>query len=211
MTGKRFGRLTAIKTAPRKKSNTTRWECKCDCGRIIQTTRTSLIRGKSKSCGCYAVEKSTGNKYRETHGQSYTRLYAIWQGMKQRCYDKNTEGYAIYGKKGIEICDEWLKFENFYKWAKGSGYSEDLTIDRIDNLKGYSPSNCRWATVKEQNRNKRKNRIIEKDGEAHCVGYWSEKLNIPMSTIINRLNRGCTAEEALNTNYKRRSRGVDVG
>lgn len=134
-----------------------------------------------------------------------TRLYFIWQGMKQRCFDINDSAYKWYGAKGITVCDEWLKFENFYKWAHENGYTENLTIDRKDNTRNYEPVNCKWSTVKEQNRNKTINRKIELGGIVRCVSEWSEILKMPINTIINRLNRGCSAEKALNPNYQRRT------
>lgn len=205
ITGNKYGRLTVIKRIPNTLERTTRWLCKCDCGKLHEVNKNMLINGTTQSCGCYARELFMGNKLKETHDESRTRLYRVWQSMKQRCYDKNTNGYKDYGARGITVCEEWLKYENFSKWAKENGYQDNLTIDRKDNSKGYSPDNCRWLTIKEQNRNKRYNHIIELNGEKHCMGYWSEKLKIPMSTIVNRTNRGCTPEEILNTDYHRRS------
>jgi hypothetical protein len=211
LTGRRFGRLTVVKRVPNLPgSRLTRWECKCDCGNITHTSRANLLHGHSTSCGCYARELITGNTYRETHNQSYTRLYHIWQSMKQRCYDKNDNAYKWYGRRGITVCNEWMEYENFQKWAVTNGYKNNLTIDRINVNGNYESTNCRWATTKEQNRNKTNNRIIKCKGEKHCMGYWSEKLNIPMNTILNRLNRGCTPEEALNTNYKRRCKEIGI-
>lgn len=206
MTGQRFGRLIVVKRIPNlPNSKVTRWECKCDCGNITFTGRPNLMHGKSTSCGCYAAESKRKRKTRTTHNESRTRLYSIWQSMKQRCYDKNTNGYEQYGAKGIKICEEWMDYNNFSKWSTENGYSELLTIDRKENSKGYNPENCRWLTMKEQNRNKIKNRIIELDGDKKCVSYWSETLNIPINTIVNRLNRGCSPEEALNQNYHKRT------
>jgi len=210
MTGQRFGRLTVMKRLPNlPNARVTNWECLCDCGGSTNTQRPNLISGHTKSCGCIALELIKNNKYGVTHNQSRTRLYSIWQSMKQRCYDENVQEYHYYGGRGITICDEWLKgFKGFYKWSTENGYTKNLTIDRINNYKGYSPNNCRWLTIKEQNRNKRENRIVEIDGVEKCTGEWSEILGIPMSTIINRLNRGCSADEALNTNYARHTKGI---
>lgn len=205
MTGMKYGRLTVIKRVPTPKHlRVTHWECRCECGSLIVTTRPNLITGHTTSCGCYAAELMAGNRYRETHNESRTRLYHIWQSMKQRCYDETLENYNNYGGRGIRVCDEWMEYTNFSMWAKANGYNENLTIDRIDVDGNYEPNNCRWVTMKEQNRNKTVTRYIELEGVKKSVGEWSELLDIPISTIINRLNRGCEPSEVLNTNYKRR-------
>lgn len=207
MAGMKYGRLTILKRVPTPKHlRVTHWECECECGKRIITTRPNLITGHTKSCGCYALELITGNKYRETHNESRTRLYYIWQSMKQRCYDETLEKYNDYGGRGIKICNEWIEYANFAKWAKNNGYKNNLTIDRIDVNGDYEPSNCRWASMKVQNRNKTTTRYLELDGIKKSMAEWSELLDIPTSTIVNRLNRGCTDEEALNTNYRRRKK-----
>lgn len=196
ITGNRYGRLIVIERVNQISKKTTRWLCLCDCGKKIESNKNNLINGHTKSCGCLSRDTKLGRATRTTHGQSRTRLYHIWQSMKQRCCDKNVKEYALYGARGIGICEEWLTFENFYKWAS-SGYESKLTIDRIDNNGNYEPSNCRWATVADQNRNKRNNHIICIHGEKKCLSDWSRDLNIPKSTIINRLNRGMPCEDAL--------------
>lgn len=95
------------------------------------------------------------NNYSFKHGESYTRLYKIWGGIKSRCLNKNYKNYLYYGKKGITICDEWLEFIPFMEWSLNNDYTNNLVIDRKDNNKGYFPENCRWITVKESNRNRK--------------------------------------------------------
>lgn len=108
-----------------------------------------------------------------THGLSNTRLYSIFQNMKQRCYNPNDPKYGSYGGKGIAICQEWLDdFEVFYDWAMANGYRDDLTIDRKDNHKGYSPDNCRWITMK-QNREKIGGK--SKNSEGSRADYFKER------------------------------------
>lgn len=208
ITGHKYGRLTVIRQVPNQRKSTTRWLCKCECGKYKEIDKNNLLNGHTSSCGCYALEKIKNNEYGLIHGKSRTRIYSIWQSMKQRCFDTNTSEYKYYGMRGITVCNEWLDFPCFADWARTSGYKKDLTIDRIDCDGNYSPDNCRWATIKEQNRNKTTTIYLAKNGVSKSMGEWSELLGIPMSTMANRRNRGCGVGEILNTNYQRKKKGV---
>lgn len=142
--------------------------------------------------------KETG-RFESTHGMYGTRLYHIWSGFKGRCLNEKSRDYSDYGGRGITICEEWHNPNNFFKWALSNGYDDDLTIDRIDNSKGYSPDNCRWITNAKQQRNKRSNVVIEYCGEKHCVAEWAEIINVKQKTIYERVKRGWSAKEIITT------------
>lgn len=169
LTGKRFGRLIVIKESE-KTYGQVMWLCKCDCGKTKSINGNSLRRGISTSCGCYRLEQS--NVACHKHGLSNTRLHKIWRDMISRCYSVGDYHGEWYREKGIIICDEWKEnFQAFYDWSVANGYSDKLTIDRIDNDKGYSPDNCRWITILEQCHN----RGIFKNNKSGCSGVHFEK------------------------------------
>ena len=152
-----------------------------------------------------------GNKNAVKHGLSNTRLHRIWHSMYCRCYYKSTNQYKNYGDRGIKVCEEWKHmqgFINFYNWAISNGYKETLTLDRIDNNKGYCPSNCRWITPKEQSNNRRNNVYYTFNGETKTSKQWCELYNISQTTLSDRLKRGWTLEQALTISTKGNHRKV---
>lgn len=153
------------------------WKCQCKCGNFCYTTRKHLLDGSTNSCGCYRREFS--RKEHTTHGESKTRLYRIWIGMKDRCLNTNGRYWDRYGGNGITICDEWAdSFENFRKWSLENGYNDSLTIDRKDNSMGYSPQNCRWATYETQENNRTNNVLYSVDGEILTLAQLSRKTGL---------------------------------
>lgn len=151
MIGHKYGKITVtgIDHSVREKNQTIVFiRCACDCGKTFIARSNNLKSGATKSCGC-------ANFRSRKHGESQTRLYGIWYTMRYRCNSSLAGDYRYYGGRGIKVCDGWSDFMTFKQWALSHGYSDDLTIDRINNDGNYEPSNCRWTTMKEQSRNKR--------------------------------------------------------
>lgn len=143
----------------------------------------------------------------KTHGMSKSRIYQIWECMKRRCYSKNFDHYDRYGGRGITVCDDWKNnFKQFYDWAIQNGYKENLTIDRINNDKGYYPENCRWITGKEQHRNKENTRYLTYNGITRPCSEWDEIYKFPSKTTGNRSYQGWTPEEIFSTPVKKRKK-----
>lgn len=164
MTGKKYGRLTAIECVGTNYRHSRIWLCSCDCGNTTIVDGSLLRKGNTKSCGCLNRENHITHPNRTTHGMCGTRIYRIWKAMKNRCYNENTRDYKKwYGVNGIKVCDEWKNdFSSFYSWAINNGYNDNLTIDRIDPNGNYEPNNCRWADLKTQAQNKKR-----KKGDTH--------------------------------------------
>lgn len=184
----RFGRLVAI-----ERINGKRWRCRCDCGSESISTTQNLTSGKTKSCGCLNREISAMR--RTKHGAHGTRAYTAWDGIVQRCTNPNFKQWNDYGGRGITVCNEWRNFANF---LSDMGQPPDgCSIERIDNNLGYSKENCKWATRKEQQRNRRANKNIQYNGETLCITEWAERFGIAQHTAISRLNNGWSFDEAM--------------
>lgn len=210
LVGKKYGRLKVISREKNIRSESGRshvmYMCQCDCGNYLVVKAENLRSGNTKSCGCYCKDrtKETSKK----HGLTHTNLYHVWQGMKSRCMNKDNKAYKNYGGRGITVCDEWKDdFQTFYDWAMNNGYSDGLTIDRIENDKGYYSDNCRWVTNKEQQRNKRNNFIVSFHGEEVPLSVVSEKTGIDRDTLSSRIKSGMSVEEAIL--YKKKEIRID--
>lgn len=197
--GEKFGRLTVLKIIPAGTlSSYIHAECRCECGKITHPPVRRLMDGSVKSCGCLSLDKMAQSNTK--HNMSGSRLHHIWKGMNQRCSNPNNTSFEYYGGRGIMVCEEWKGkhgFENFYKWSMNNGYTEELTIDRIDVNGNYEPNNCRWVDCETQFYNKTNNTIVNVYGEKLNVKQISEKYGIPKSTIRGRLDRGITDESRL--------------
>lgn len=186
--GQRFGRLTVLEFVPNDKPKTC-WKCQCDCGNTIIAQLSNLKNGHTKSCGC--LNKETTKEMFTKHSLRNTRLYGIWNQMKNRCYNKNTRSYKNYGGRGITVCDEWRNdFKAFYDWAMTNGYTDELSIDRIDVNGNYEPNNCRWVDMKTQCRNKRNNAVVEYQGRKVSLIESSELSGIKYKILESRYERG---------------------
>ena len=196
MIGKRFSRLLVVSQGAKKPRRCFMWNCICDCGSSVQVNGGHLRNGGTRSCGCLKREiaKAAGDRTR-THGLSGSSIYSIWDTMVRRCHAPGSKDFYRYGAKGITVCERWRTFENFYKDM--GDRPAGMSIDRKDNAKGYEPSNCRWATNTQQQRNKRDNVILTMNGESLCVTEWAEKLHINKNTLHARLAKGWDVERAL--------------
>lgn len=205
LTGQRFGRLVVLARAKNARTGTTsksRWLCQCDCGvRKPEIYASALRGGLTKSCGCLRAEhaaevgRSGGPNFR--HGRTGTRTHRIWSSMIQRCSDPRHKSYPAYGGRGVIVCDRWKTFENF---LEDMGEAPDaLTLDRINVDIGYEPSNCRWATWEQQANNKRRSVLLEAFGENLSLNQWSRRVGLSKASLMYRLARGMTIEEALTT------------
>ena len=208
LTGMKFGMLTVLHEAERDSRRKVTWHCRCDCGKELDVLSCYLLGGKKKCCGCSTWDILSAKNRR--HGETNTRLHKTWQNMRNRCRNKNSKDYPDYGGRGIKVCDDWINsYESFRDWAVVSGYSDGLSIDRIDVNGDYCPENCRWVTQKEQSRNTRRNIHVEKDGFSGCLLDYCVLNDLNYHTVISRLNLGWPIEEAISStdtikNYRKK-------
>lgn len=182
--GDRYGRLVILKEVAQHINYTRRFLCQCDCGNELNVLLTSLRSGTTSSCGCLRNEMTA--KRSTTHGKYETREYKVWEDMKSRCISKTGKAYKQYGSRGIAVCERWNKFENFYEDMK-NGYRDDLTLDRIDNNKGYYKENCRWTTWEVQENNRSNNILVKHNGKWYIPMELLKMTNLSRSTIYYRL------------------------
>lgn len=191
--GQRFERLVVTEIIDGR-----RRRCRCDCGATLTVERCNLTSGNSKSCGCLRSEHVA--EYPATHGATRggkrSRAHSSWHNMLQRCANPNNPKWADYGGRGITVCERWLNsFTNFL--ADMGEPPEGRTLDRIDNEGDYEPGNCRWATQRDQVRNRRTTRNLTFDGRTQSIAAWATELDLTYGTIRDRLRRGWSVDRAL--------------
>ena len=190
LTGMKFNRLSVVERSGRNGRGLALWLCSCECGKSVVVQGAKLRSGHTKSCGCIVGKSS------ETHGLSRTPTYNSWCAMKQRCNYESGNAYKSYGAKGIKVCERWANsFDDFL--ADMGERPEGMTLDRIDSSGGYEPGNCRWATKKQQDRNRKSNILVTRDGVTKCVKDWCDELGLNVDQVYGRIRWGKTPEEAL--------------
>jgi hypothetical protein len=207
LTGMKFGKLTVLNEYKRV-NGITYWLCECDCDdKTKKYIQYSNLFHSTVSCGCIREELDMNKK----HGYAGTRIFTIWKNMMRRCNDERDSAYNNYGRRGIKIFNGWLIEEdyegllNFIAWAKGSGYSDNPTIDRINVDGDYTPENCKWSSYEEQNNNRRNNVYIEINGELKTQGEWAKYSGLTLKQIHSRVRRGWSGEDIIKPIVKRKS------
>lgn len=197
ITDQKFCRLTALRVdEARSTSQTAYWICRCDCGTEKSIRLASLTTRPNLSCGCLHLEIQ--RKRFTKHGMARTPEYVAWQAMRQRCENPDNPEFKNYGARGIKVCSAWESFPSFFAdmgLRPGTGYS----IERENNDKGYSPDNCKWATMAEQSDNKQQSRKIIYDGRTQSLTTWAREKGIKPPTLYSRLCDGWTVHDALTT------------
>lgn len=194
LVGKRFGKLIVLGIARRADANKMPlMHCKCDCGKETFPQPYALTSIRVTSCGCGRLEKIT--KHGQAYGKNGSKTYMAWSQMKSRCDNPNNKSHKDYGGRGIGYCDRWKDFENFF--ADMGEAPVGLSLDRIYNSQGYSKENCRWATLKQQQNNRRNTKYIEYQGKNWPKQELAGKFGISPSTLMSRIQSGWPIEKAL--------------
>lgn len=188
--GSRFGRLTFVERLPEK-----RWRLQCDCGEHKIALASNVLKGATVSCGCRQAEVARINgAVTKRHGETRTAVYGIWVAMRARCSDPKHQLFAMYGGRGITVCQRWAESYEAFRDDMGPRPSLQHSIDRIDNTKGYEPDNCRWATYTEQNNNRRGVPKIEYRGRQLTRPELARELGLSAEIVRSRLSRGWDVE-----------------
>lgn len=195
LVGKRFGRFL-VESLDENSGKVKYWHCVCDCGTRKRVFGGDLKRGNTKSCGCLMRESKS--ELFKTHGMARHPAYKSWQSMKNRCENTEYDGYALYGGRGITVCERWHTFECFWE-DMGQTWASGLSIDREEVDGNYEPDNCRWATPKQQANNRRTNQIINTPAGPMNVTEASEQFGVDRRTIFARIRYGWPEERLLDS------------
>lgn len=196
----KYNKLTIIAIDGKYKNRKIKYKCQCDCGNITYSDISSLKNGNTKSCGC--LKSGYIKNLNKKHNESKTRLYRIWVGIKNRCYNPKAYSYKNYGGRGITMCDEWKNnYENFREWANKNGYQDYLSIERKNYNGNYCPENCEWATAYVQSNNTRRNRFLTINGITRTISQWANESNISSHTIRRRIKKGITGHHLIMPSY----------
>ena len=196
LTGRQFGRLTALEPLPPHGKNTAlMWACKCECGGTAIVRGTDLVNGHTMSCGCY-------RKMQKAMPNGELRLHRIWANMKQRCTNPKSKDFKYYGAKGVSVCAEWEDFETFFYWAMSHGYKDGLTIERIDNDGDYCPKNCKWIPKHRQNSNTSRTKRYVMYGKVFTLAEICRIYGVSRSTVASRMKKGIPLEKAIKQNRR---------
>lgn len=192
LVGEKYGRLTVLSKHGKNKRGEISWLCRCDCGTVKPIIAGHLRKGNTKSCGCYHRDAVT------SHGMTKMPTFRSWESMKQRCLNPNNRAYSEYGGRGIKVHSQWI--DSFDTFLSDMGdRPKGTSLDRIDVNGDYTPSNCRWATRSEQQRNKRVTAYLKLNGVEKPVKCWSDETGIPSDVIFWRIRNGWSVEKALTT------------
>lgn len=203
LTGKPYGRLRVLSRAENKGKHVS-WRCRCVCGAETVVRAFALKCGGVQSCGCHQLKRAI--EVNTKHGKYRTAEYRVWIGMVQRCTNPKHKMYALYGGRNIVVCEAWRRSFEAFLSDMGKRPSPKYSLDRVDTNGHYEPSNCRWATQKEQCRNTRRNKIIEYDGAMMTLVEWSELLDINYGTLQARLRLGWSVERAFTESVRSHKR-----
>lgn len=189
LSGRLFGRLTVSRKDGVINGDRIAWLCLCDCGGETRTSATRLLSGATQSCGCLQKEVQADLT---KHGKYGTKAYRVWQNMKTRCLNPKNKFFPLYGGRGIRVCEKWMEFEGFYDDMGNP--PPGATLDRIDNDAGYSKSNCRWRSMKDQSNNRSTNIDITLNGKTQTLKQWAEQFGIKYTTAYWRHKKGWSPE-----------------
>lgn len=198
LTGLQFGRLTVASFAGRSagKSRASVWNCVCECGELRRVQTPDLTKGRTVSCGCYSLDRST------THGharrEQFSPTYDSWRGMMERCYNESSQSFKDYGARGVTVCERWHTFANFLA-DMGERPDRGHSIGRVKGDLPYDPGNCRWETRVQQNRNRRNSHMLTHGGVTDCLAGWADRVGIKAGILSKRLRRGWDAARVLTT------------